>query len=70
MSITCYKIGSNNFTKLTNRLDEVKKHTTKEVKDLVKNNEHQNQCHRQSTKNDENGMLKWKRTDLVNYLKK
>ena len=29
MSVTCSKIGSNNFTKLTNRLDEMKKHTPK-----------------------------------------
>ena len=38
MSITSYKIDPNNFTKLTNRLDEVKKHTAKEVKDMVKTN--------------------------------
>ena len=70
MPITCYKIGSNNFTKLTNRLDEVKKCTAKEAKDIVKNNKHQNQCHSQSTNDNENDMSKWKTTDLVNHLKK
>ena len=38
MSITCCKVGSNNFTKIINRLDEVNKHTAKEVKDTVKKN--------------------------------
>ena len=52
MLVTCYKIGSNNFTKLINRLDEIKKCTPKEVKDMVKKNKHQNQCNHQSTNND------------------
>ena len=70
MSVTCYKIGSNEFTKLTNRLDEIKKHTPKEIKDMVKNNRCQNQCNHQSTNNTENDMSKWKKEDLVDYLKK
>ena len=35
MTITCCKIGSNNFTKLTNRLDELVKLNLKQLKDMV-----------------------------------
>ena len=67
---TFCNIGSNNFTKLLNKLDEQEKLNMKEVKDLMKKNEHQLANEKKQIVDEENGMSAWRVRKCIECLNK